>query len=666
MLINSFCFLKKISLQKEKELWNKKIFTWEDYTKFYNYQISLLDNNDPFLEAKIALSNHDVLYFQNKLHPHDFFRLLLSFPEDVLFLDIETTGLSLYYDIITLIGWSINNEYDFYIKGMNIEPFKKKIQQAKMVVTFNGTLFDLKFLKKTFPDIKFPSCHVDLRFFSKRVGLQGGQKKIEEQLKYKRPKKIKNVIGENAPILWYEYCKGNQNAIRKLIEYNFYDIEGMKFILDNCINLFCKQKKFPSKITPSFLFSKKKTKLKITEVPKWNSNTITKITYYDLNAIIPLENFHIAGIDLVASEKKASGFCILKGNKAITKQIYTDDEIIFTLIKEKVKLVSIDSPLSIPKGRTSCWDDDVNRSYGITRECERILKKRGISSYPCLIPSMQKLTNRGIKLANKIRKLGIPVIESYPGAAQDIMQIPRKQYGIEYLKNGLNDFGIIGSFIKNDVTHDELDAITCSIVGQFFWTGMFEALGNNEEDFLIIPTNKINNKWLKRKCFVFSGNIGVGKTTAVEYLKQLGFDSNRCSKVLSQLLKELHIKNSRTNLQNLGIVINKFGFQRWLIKQVIKVLGESDKITIDGARFLEDIATLKEKFGPSVTHINISCNDIAIKNRTIETDNLPLKKVVQHKVETEIFTLAKSCDISLTNEGTLENFYKELKFIVRK
>ena len=67
------------------------------------------------------------------------------------------------------------------------------------------------------------------------------------------------------------------------------------------------------------------------------------------------------------------------------------------------------------------------------RECERMLKRRGINVYPCLIPSMQKLTRRGIDLAEKFRKLGIPVIESYPGAAQDIVGIPRKRAGLKYL-----------------------------------------------------------------------------------------------------------------------------------------------------------------------------------------------------------------------------------------
>jgi uncharacterized protein YprB with RNaseH-like and TPR domain len=31
-------------------------------------------------------------------------------------LDIETTGLSRYYNNITIVGWSIGNKYNVYIK----------------------------------------------------------------------------------------------------------------------------------------------------------------------------------------------------------------------------------------------------------------------------------------------------------------------------------------------------------------------------------------------------------------------------------------------------------------------------------------------------------------------------------------------------------------------
>src|SRR5207247_1160379 len=111
-------------------------------------------------------------------------------------------------------------------------------------------------------------------------------------------------------------------------------------------------------------------------------------------------NLKIVGIDLTGSEARATGWCLLSYNTAMTSKIFTDEEIINETIRHRPNIISIDSPLSLPTGRKSIYDSDPTREqFGITRFCERTLRKRGVSVYPCLIPSMQKLTERGIKLA---------------------------------------------------------------------------------------------------------------------------------------------------------------------------------------------------------------------------------------------------------------------------
>jgi len=137
----------------------------------------------------------------------------------------------------------------------------------------------------------------------------------------------------------------------------------------------------------------------------------------------------------------------------------------------KAALVSIDSPLSLP--------EDPNKIY---RDCELTLKRRDIGVYWCLLPSMEKLTRRGIGLAGIIREHGYQVIESYPGAAQDILGIPRKNKGTQVLAEALESYGIKGNL---SVSHDELDAITSAIVGQLYLDGNYEALG-----CLILPKSK--------------------------------------------------------------------------------------------------------------------------------------------------------------------------------
>lgn len=683
MLQNTFQHLKKISSRSEIELWKKGVLTWGDYSERYPQQLSLFDSipSSPDIQSSLAaFAQSDVNYFAHCLHRHEYYRIALSFPEDVIFLDIETTGLSIYYDIITMVGWSLGNEYGAYINGDDESKLIKKLKKAKLIVTFNGTLFDLKFLKNSIEHIEIPSIHIDLRFFAKRVGLSGGQKAIEEQIGFRRGKNIVGLQGEAAPILWHCYRRGDVGALKKLIEYNHADIEGMKAIFDECVRLTCIKNKIPNKIRPSFRFKNFKSKIKWLSTPvddggtgvfvsSYIGNTKPLITYSDLNSLIPLDNFCVAGVDLVSSEKKESGFCLLTGNIAETSRIKSDDDIIALIVDAGANLVSIDSPLSIPKGRTTFWDDDpMRKEYGITRECERILKRRGISSYPCLIQSMQKLTQRGMLLAGKLRRLGIPVIESYPGAAQDIMNIPRKQAGLKYLVEGLREFGIEGGFLDSQVSHDELDAITSAIVGHFFWTGKFEGLGNTDEEYLIVPDLQANHEeWLRRKVIGLSGTIGAGKTTAAEYLKSHSFATVRFSDILRTILQERNRPVVRSELQALGLEINETNNQRLLGKQVIDAIGSHQQVAVDGLRFPEDHATLAENFGPGFMHIHIECHQAACAERcaTIEED-IPLAEASQHGVEHGIADLSKLAHKFISNNDTKEHLFHALKTEIGK
>lgn len=178
------------------------------------------------------------------------------------------------------------------------------------------------------------------------------------------------------------------------------------------------------------------------------------------------------GIDLTGSEKRASGFALLSDNDVeFTSRIRTDDVLITQAVHSRPDVVSIDSPLSRPEDPTKIY-----------RECELELKRRGIGVYWCFLPSMKALTLRGIDLAEKLREKGLTVIESYPGAAQDILGIPRKSKGTQVLAEALAAYGIKGDL---DVSHDELDAVTAAIVGELYLKGEYEALG-----CLILPKQR--------------------------------------------------------------------------------------------------------------------------------------------------------------------------------
>jgi predicted nuclease with RNAse H fold len=97
---------------------------------------------------------------------------------------------------------------------------------------------------------------------------------------------------------------------------------------------------------------------------------------------------------------------------------------------------------------------------------------------------MRLLTRRGIALAARLRGHGCDVIESFPGAAQDILSIPRKRQGVARLARGLANFGLS---LRTGSTHDELDAVTSAVVGLFYLAGEHEALGAPDEGCIVVP-----------------------------------------------------------------------------------------------------------------------------------------------------------------------------------
>lgn len=179
----------------------------------------------------------------------------------------------------------------------------------------------------------------------------------------------------------------------------------------------------------------------------------------------------VVGLDLAGIETRPSGFCILKEMKVETKLLYSDEEIIQKIERLKPRIIAIDAPLSLPPGRKSI--EERNKIH--LRECDKELLKRGIKFFPITLGPMRKLTERGIKLKKILEDRGFKVIEVYPGGAQDVWNIPRKQRGLKKLMNGLKKIGIKG--LEKDMNDHELDAVTCALVGKCYLDKKTEILG---------------------------------------------------------------------------------------------------------------------------------------------------------------------------------------------
>src|SRR5437660_928137 len=65
----------------------------------------------------------------------------LADPQRVVFLDVETTGLSWFYDELTIVGWLCDGEYHLHVAGDDPASLVQSLKCAHALVTFNGTLF---------------------------------------------------------------------------------------------------------------------------------------------------------------------------------------------------------------------------------------------------------------------------------------------------------------------------------------------------------------------------------------------------------------------------------------------------------------------------------------------------------------------------------------------
>lgn len=507
MLSRTFVHIPGIGHSTEKALWENGITSWQKFLRSSSNVSPTLRSRTKFIEKSYeALRRGDAAFFRKHLPRQEWWRLYPNFESKAVFLDIETTGLSHYYDEITLVGLYDGKRVETLLAGHNLEKLSDLLEPYDIVVTFNGTLFDIPFLKTKFPSLRLPPIHLDLRYLLKRLGLTGGLKQIEQTLGIKRSKAAKAVDGLMATVLWARYLRGDVQALEQLVKYNAADITSLKSLVQySCQQLAKRLLNGGHPQTPAIRLQRPKmVSVEVKPINRSAFNLVVDnkptflkvrpaerplVTINNLLARMPsrIRTPKIVGIDLRASEIRPTGWALLAGETAKTCLVRTDEEIVQETIAHQPDIISIDSPLGIPTGRCCTKDSCKCRVKGILRECERTLWRRGVRVFPCLLPSMQKLTERGIRLAKAFRKRGYTVIESYPGAAQDIMRIPRKKSSLDDLAGGLAAFGVKGPFLSEQPSHDELDAITSAVVGYFYLTGDYEALGNKREEFLIIP-----------------------------------------------------------------------------------------------------------------------------------------------------------------------------------
>jgi len=421
MLEQTFIHIPGIGKRTEQELWANGIHNWDDADRFekrFGHVSARLQHklDDYIPRSREAIKRKDAGFFARLSALGEAWRLFLEFAQDCVYLDIETTGLSTVFDTVTMVGLYDGRKYELFVDGENLQDLPKRLQKYPVVVTFNGSGFDLRFLKLAFPELRLPPIHIDLRWVTRKLGMKGGLKEIEAKLGLRRAAEVEDLTGYDATVLWAKYLRGDKGALRSLIQYNTEDVVHLKAIMEVAYDRLSMETAELRKNSIKSLFQG------VSEMPNARRHGKRAAPASNPGGLVArlLERCpdisrapRIVGIDLTGSEKRATGWALMEGADTVTKSLSTDDQLFAETRAAEPDLVSIDSPLSLPEGWT---DPDTPCGQPIYRKCELALKRMGISVFWCLLPTMKGLTVRGMRLTQRFRAAGLKVIESYPGA----------------------------------------------------------------------------------------------------------------------------------------------------------------------------------------------------------------------------------------------------------
>lgn len=239
MLENTFLHIPGIGIKTEKRLWQSGIYNWDLLLNNRKTGIPPKKHgnmSECLKESKNQQASLNPNYFAELIPAGQHWRFFPEFRNATVYLDIETTGLSRYYETITTISLYDGKSIFCYVKDQNLNDFPEDIKQYKVIITYNGKSFDVPFIEKHF-DIQLNQAHIDLRYVLSSLGYKGGLKSCETQLGLNRGD-LMDVDGFFAVLLWHDYLKNrNEKALETLLAYNIQDVLTLEMLMVISYNL---------------------------------------------------------------------------------------------------------------------------------------------------------------------------------------------------------------------------------------------------------------------------------------------------------------------------------------------------------------------------------------------------------------------------------------------
>ncbi len=243
MLKKTFIHLPKVGPATELQFWRQGLHTWEDFLAaravpgLSRMRLAALQRD---LEKSLGHLDHPA-YFGDRLPANERWRLFEQYRPKTAYLDIETTGANWPNLSVTVIGLYDGRTFHQFVLGENLRDFLDIIENFQILVTYNGSQFDLPVLQAFFDGRPFRHTHIDLRFVLARLGFKGGLKKIEPQFGLARPPDLAGLDGYDAVLLWERSRRGNRAARDLLLRYNQEDVINLESLMEQAYHLACQR-----------------------------------------------------------------------------------------------------------------------------------------------------------------------------------------------------------------------------------------------------------------------------------------------------------------------------------------------------------------------------------------------------------------------------------------
>ena len=179
---------------------------------------------------------------------------------------------------------------------------------------------------------------------------------------------------------------------------------------------------------------------------------------------------------------------------------------------------------------------------------------------------------------------------------------------------------------------------------------------------------------MKKIILGFTGLIACGKGTAAKYYQEkYGAPTFRFSTSMRDLLDRLYLPQSRENMSAISRITREEFGQDLYAKVMAKDASQADHdiVVVEGIRRMDDVTELKKlnnfKLVAIEADMKIRYERLKIRGENSDDTTKTWEEFQKdHELETEISippVMAKA-DVVVNNDGTLEEFYKQLDELI--